>query len=67
MKKPTGFFATCRCGVIVAVCSYRHSDRLDVDRIVNRWWSERLSMTAHYNESWSVQVGMCRCEAEETS
>ena len=61
-KKPTGFVATCQCGVIVGAMDYTRTDRKDAGQMLGKWLHDGCTVEPRFEGTWKATVGACRCE-----
>jgi len=61
-RKPTGFVATCQCGVVVGAMDYARTDRKESGRILGDWLANGCTVAPRFDFTWSVTVEPCRCE-----
>lgn len=61
-KTPTGFVATCQCGVIVGAMDYARTDRKDAGQILGKWLHDGCTVEPRFAGTWSATVEACRCE-----
>jgi hypothetical protein len=62
--RPTGFVATCRCGVVVGALDSMRSDPRDSSKILGRWLREGCSVEPRFTGSWHVSIAACRCHMD---
>ena len=60
-KQPTGFVATCQCGLEVGALDLERSDRVDVARLLGQWLMHGCTVTPRFTGTWSAQIEMCEC------
>lgn len=61
-KQPTGFVATCQCGVIVGAMDYTRTDRKDAGQMLGKWLHDGCTVEPRFAGTWSATVEACRCE-----
>lgn len=61
-RKPTGFVATCQCGVIVGAMDYARTDRREAGAMLGRWLHDGCTVEPRFAGTWSATVEACRCE-----
>jgi len=61
---PTGFIATCRCGVVVGALDYLRTPRSESGRILGQWLHQGCTVTPQFAGSWRASIEPCRCAAE---
>ena len=70
-RKPTGFVATCQCGVVVGALDYERTDRTEAGRIMGQWLHDGCTISPRFDGHWSAVVRPCICDApakgEETT
>ena len=62
-RQPTGFVATCQCGVIVGAMDYTRTDRKDAGQILGKWLHDGCTVEPRFAGTWEVTVEACRCES----
>ena len=62
-KKPTGFTATCQCGVVVGAMDFNRTERKEAGHILGKWIADGCIITPQFNGDWSVIVRHCECLA----
>ena len=62
---PTGFVATCRCGVIVGALDYLRSHRRDSALTLGQWLHSGCTVEPRFTSSWQVSVEPCRCHMDQ--
>ena len=60
-KQPTGFVATCQCGLEVGALDLKRSDRADVARLLGQWLMHGCTVTPRFTGTWSARIEMCEC------
>jgi len=58
---PTGFVATCRCGVVVGAMDYIRTDRREAGRLLGQWLHDGCTVEPRFTGTWNVYVKPCRC------
>ena len=61
-KQPTGFVATCQCGVVVGAMDYTRTDRKDAGKMLGKWLHDGCTVEPRFAGTWSATVEACRCE-----
>lgn len=61
---PTGFVATCRCGVITGSLDYLRTPRADSARILGQWLHTGHTVEPRFQSSWRVSIEPCRCHLD---
>lgn len=61
-KAPTGFVATCQCGVIVGAMDYTRTDRKDAGQMLGKWLHDGCTVEPRFAGTWSATVEACRCK-----
>lgn len=61
-KRPTGFVATCQCGVITGAMDLTRTDNADAGRLLGRWLHDGCTVEPRFDGTWTVVVKPCRCE-----
>lgn len=61
--KPTGFIATCQCGVVTGAMDSRRTDNKDAGRILGGWLSKGCTVTPQFVGTWSAHIEPCQCAA----
>lgn len=59
--KPTGWVATCQCGVDVGAIDAERTERTDAGKILGRWIADGCTITPQFAGSWSAKIESCRC------
>jgi hypothetical protein len=62
--RPTGFVATCRCGVVVGALDYLRSHRRESSEVLGRWLMDGCTVEPRFSPSWRVTVEACRCRMD---
>lgn len=62
-ERPTGFVATCRCGVVVGAMDYLLTDQKQAGSTVGKWLNDGCTVEPRFDLTWSVDVKSCRCVA----
>ena len=60
-RKPSGYVARCRCGVITGAIDLERSDRTEVSKIRGQWVGDGLTLEPRFG-AWSEIVEGCKCE-----
>jgi len=60
-RKPSGFVATCQCGVVVGAMDYERTERKDAGKILGEWLSLGCTVAPRFEGTWSASVSTCRC------
>jgi hypothetical protein len=60
-KKPTGFVATCQCGVHLGALDLDRTDRSDASRLLGVWLMKGCTVTPMFGGNWSVSLEACTC------
>lgn len=63
-KKPTGFVATCQCGVITGALDATRTDNKDAGRILGGWLSKGCTVTPQFAGTWSAHIHPCQCATQ---
>lgn len=66
-KKPSGYIATCQCGLVVGVIDLHRTDRTEAGRLLGQWVSDGCALTPRFGGEWSTTVFPCNCEAKGTA
>jgi hypothetical protein len=61
---PTGFVATCRCGVVVGAIDYDRTERKDAGALLGKWLHAGCSVEPRFSGSWSATIEPCRCHMD---
>lgn len=64
-KRPTGFIATCQCGMIIGAMDYERTDRRDAGKIMGEWLADGCTVSPKFDSHWTEQVSACTCEKAE--
>lgn len=62
-ERPSGFVATCRCGVVIGAMDFDRTERKDAGRILGQWLFDGCTVAPYFAGTWSVHVLACRCAA----
>jgi hypothetical protein len=62
--KPTGFVATCQCGVVVGALDAELTDRAEASRLLGKWLGDGCTVAPRFTGSWSVSVEPCQCDTD---
>lgn len=62
-RKPTGYVATCQCGVAVGALDRQRTPVHEASQILGRWLSEGYTITPQFGPSWTVSLASCCCES----
>lgn len=60
-RRPSGFVATCQCGVVIGALDFNQTERSDAGKILGKWLFDGCSVTPRFEGTWSVQVAQCKC------
>ncbi len=60
-KRPTGFVATCQCGVVTGAMDLTRTDRADAGRVLGQWLYEGCTVEPRFDGTWSAQIRHCQC------
>lgn len=63
-QSPTGFVATCRCGVVVGAMDYLRTDRRAAGRILAEWLHGGCTVEPRFADSWNARIEHCRCHLD---
>lgn len=61
-KKPTGYVATCQCGIVIGAIDLTRSDRKDASKVLGDWVGKGCTLTPRFAGSWSEHVRPCQCD-----
>ena len=61
-NSPTGFVATCECGVVVGAMDAERTDRKAAGEILGQWRRDGLTVKPKFGARWQVQLGPRRCK-----
>lgn len=61
-KKPTGFVATCQCGIEVGAMDFNRTNSKDAGRILGGWLADGCTITPMFSRNWGLSIGQCACE-----
>jgi len=64
-RKPTGFVATCQCGVVVGAIDTIRADRKDAGQILGKWLADGCTVAPRFDGTWSAEVKVCQCASEQ--
>lgn len=60
--EPTGFVATCRCGVEVGAMDLKRTPPADASRLIGKWLISGCTITPQFTGDWSASIGRCECQ-----
>lgn len=60
-EKPKGFYATCRCGVVIGAMDFVRTERKDSGKLIADWLMWGCTVTPVFEGTWGVKVGNCTC------
>lgn len=60
-RKPTGFIATCQCGVTIGALDANRTDNKDMGRIMGKWLQEGCTVRPQFAGTWSAHCKPCEC------
>ena len=60
-KPPTGFVATCQCGVVTGALDYQRTDKADAAKIMGRWLQQGCTVTPRFEHTWRATIEACQC------
>jgi hypothetical protein len=63
-RKPTGFVATCQCGLVVGAMDATRTDRNDAGHILGKWLSEGCTIEPRFTGTWVAEVKKCQCDEQ---
>lgn len=63
-KKPSGFVATCQCGVVVGAMDFKRTDKRDAGKILSKWLDEGCTVEPRFAGTWEVTVKPCQCDTD---
>lgn len=61
-KSPTGFVATCQCGIVFGAMDYRNVSGKDAGKILGQWLHDGCTVTPRFAGNWWVDVEPCQCD-----
>lgn len=61
---PTGFIATCRCGVVVGALDYLRTDRGESSRILGQWLHRGCTVEPRFVSEWNARIESCLCHVD---
>lgn len=64
-RRPTGFVATCRCGIVIGAMDFERTDRKEAGRILGEWLYSGCSVDPRFGNAWSDTVKPCGCKASD--
>ena len=65
-RKPTGYVATCQCGLVVGAIDLTRTERKEAGRLLGQWVSEGCTLAPRFTGTWSVHVEACQCNNKRT-
>ncbi|HEQ0021719.1 TPA: hypothetical protein VDW60_003972 [Pseudomonas aeruginosa] len=64
-RRPTGFVATCQCGVAVGAMDINRTERADAGRLLGKWLYDGCTVEPRFAGTWSTEIGPCKCPKAE--
>ncbi|EIU1490842.1 hypothetical protein ACTVD7_005554 [Pseudomonas aeruginosa] len=64
-RRPTGFVATCQCGVAVGAMDINRTERADAGRLLGKWLYDGCTVEPRFAGTWSAEIGPCKCPKAE--
>lgn len=61
-RKPTGFVATCQCGMAIGAMDRQRTPAHEASQILGRWLAEGFTITPQFEPNWKVSLASCCCE-----
>lgn len=61
---PTGWVATCRCGVNVGALDAERTPRAEQGPLLSKWLTAGCTITPRFTGSWSETIAACQCLKE---
>lgn len=61
-KKPSGFIATCQCGVVVGALDYKRTDKKESCLILGKWLNEGCTVSPKFEQKFEVVIYSCKCK-----
>ena len=65
MRKPTGYIATCQCGLVTGAMDAVRTDLKDAGKLLGGWLSKGCTVSPVFDGTWSVKVEPCACSAAQ--
>lgn len=62
-RKPSGFVATCQCGLVTGALDAARTDNKDMGRIMGKWLYDGCTVSPYFSGTMSVEVKRCQCAA----
>lgn len=60
-QKPTGFVATCQCGIAVAALDFDRTPQQEASRLLGKWLADGCTVEPRFGQEWRVTLAACRC------
>ena len=60
-QKPTGFVATCQCGIIIGALDYERTESREAGKIIGQWLADGCIVEPKFDSVWGAQIGSCKC------
>lgn len=64
-RRPSGFVATCQCGVVVGAMDFNRTERRDAGKILGQWLFDGCSVDPRFEGCWRADVAQCKCNNKE--
>ena len=64
-RKPTGFVATCQCGLVIGAMDATRTDNKAMGQTLGKWLYDGCSVEPRFIGSWEVEVKVCQCGKEQ--
>lgn len=61
-SRPTGFVATCQCGIVVGAMDFTRTPRADAGKILGKWLFDGCTVEPRFVGTWTVVVQQCQCQ-----
>ncbi|UXY14780.1 hypothetical protein N8I74_15865 [Chitiniphilus purpureus] len=64
-RRPSGFCATCQCGVVIGALDAKRTARRDMGQILGKWLFDGCTVRPYFDGTWSIEIRRCECDAAE--
>ncbi|MCY1544975.1 hypothetical protein D9M68_808900 [compost metagenome] len=62
-RRPTGYVATCQCGVVIGAMDINRTDRADAGKLLGRRLFDGCTVEPRFAGTWVAEIGPCRCRS----
>lgn len=64
-KRPTGFVATCQCGVVVGAMDSKRTDQREAGKLLGKWLADGCTVEPRFTGTWEAAIAPCCCEPSD--